>query len=134
MRPKVSSPSLVIKATEPPARAAAPAWFEPLPPGPTRKSPPSTVSPQAGRRGVLKARSATKMPITQIGLPAMVTSFLRAKIRVPADRAQGGSGCQSGGLYPSEAEPLDQPERRARRRLMEQRNIGQRENFARSGL
>jgi len=43
--------------------AAATAWFDPFPPGPSRNSDPRMVSPQAGRRGVRNARSATKLPM-----------------------------------------------------------------------
>src|SRR5258708_6442239 len=64
--PKVSLPSLQMNATLAPRRAAATAWFEPLPPGPILKSEPITVSPQAGARGVLKARSVMKLPMTVI--------------------------------------------------------------------
>ncbi len=59
---KASRPSRVMKETLPPAFAAAAAWFEPLPPGPMRKPWPRIVSPMIGRRGAVKARSATKMP------------------------------------------------------------------------
>ena len=64
MSPKESSPSLEMKLTRPPARAAATAWLEPLPPGPNLNDWPMSVSPQAGTRSVRKARSATKLPIT----------------------------------------------------------------------
>ena len=55
-------------------RAAATAWLEPFPPGPSLKLNPSTVSPQAGSFGVRKARSATKIPMMVIGRPAMACS------------------------------------------------------------
>ena len=48
--PKESRPSLAMKLTSPPARAAATDWFEPLPPGPMAKPWPSRVSPITGRR------------------------------------------------------------------------------------
>src|SRR5579859_6695276 len=71
MSPKGSEPSLEMKLTLPPARAAATAWLEPLPPGPSLNDWPMRVSPHAGTRSVRKARSATKLPIT-------VTHFLFA--------------------------------------------------------
>src|SRR5256714_3873591 len=62
--PKASRPSLQTKLTFAPRRAAATAWFDPLPPGPRRNSEPRTVSPHDGRCGVRNERSATKLPIT----------------------------------------------------------------------
>src|ERR1035438_5424325 len=62
--PKGSLPSLLMKLTRAPARAAATAWLEPLPPGPSWKELPMKVSPHAGSFSVRNARSATKLPMT----------------------------------------------------------------------
>ena len=59
-----SLPSAVTKTTEAPARAAATAWFAPLPPPVTRKSPPLTVSPGAGRCGTRTVMSVFVLPTT----------------------------------------------------------------------
>src|SRR5579883_280223 len=60
--PNSSLPSREMNVTAAPARAAATAWFEPLPPGPILKLEPMIVSPRPGIRPARKARSATKMP------------------------------------------------------------------------
>src|SRR5580704_10988671 len=67
MSAKSSSPTLLMKWTFAPRRAAATDWFDPFPPGPRRNSDPKTVSPQTGRDLVRKARSATKMPKMLMG-------------------------------------------------------------------
>src|SRR3982751_2572356 len=72
--PKESRPSRDTKVNCAPARAAATAWFEPLPPGPMAKPEPAMVSPTAGIRPARKARSATKMP--RMATPLLATSGL----------------------------------------------------------
>src|SRR5437762_2393644 len=67
-----SLPSFDMKVTSAPARAAATAWFEPLPPGPILKPEPAIVSPMPGMRPARKARSATKMP--RIATPLAIRS------------------------------------------------------------
>ena len=51
-------------ATSAPSRAAATAWFAPLPPEETTRSEPDTVSPPAGRRRVRTVRSTLIDPTT----------------------------------------------------------------------
>ena len=63
-----SSPILVIKFTFPPSLAAAIAWFDPFPPGPTIWFLPKTVSPLIGILSAKKQRSATNTPKTHIEL------------------------------------------------------------------
>ena len=50
MSAKASSPRRVTKLTSAPSRAAATAWLEPLPPGPSRNALPRIVSPMRGGR------------------------------------------------------------------------------------
>jgi hypothetical protein len=57
--PKASLPRRVQKTTCAPARAAATAWFEPLPPGPIAKAEPAMVSPIKGMRSARNVRSVT---------------------------------------------------------------------------
>ena len=52
--------------TAAPSRAAATAWFAPLPPGSIRIDGPSTVSPATGMRGTGKIRSRLIEPNTMI--------------------------------------------------------------------
>ena len=59
---KESRPIRDMNCTSAPSRAAATAWFDPLPPGLSATLSPMTVSPIRGRRGVRKAASTTKMP------------------------------------------------------------------------
>ena len=59
---KESRPIREMNCTAAPSRAAATAWFEPLPPGLSATLSPMTVSPMRGRRGVRKVASTTKMP------------------------------------------------------------------------
>src|SRR5512134_41763 len=85
--PKSSLPSLEMKETLAPARAAATAWFEPLPPGPILKPEPVMVSPILGSRPARNARSATKM--TRIATPscAAIPLYLRRKHALGKDKA-----------------------------------------------
>ncbi len=64
--PNASSPSRESICTSAPARAAATAWFDPLPPGPSANPLPISVSPQPGSRAARNATSATKLPSTRI--------------------------------------------------------------------
>ena len=48
IRAKSSAPSLEMKVTSAPTRAAATDWLEPLPPGPSLKPEPKMVSPIRG--------------------------------------------------------------------------------------
>ena len=48
--PYASWPRVFASATLAPSRAAATAWFAPLPPKPIRNSVPTSVSPSPGRR------------------------------------------------------------------------------------
>src|SRR5271165_504568 len=73
--PKASRPNLVIRRTSLFSRAAATAWFEALPPGPSLKAIPRIVSPHLGIRSVRQVRSATKAPKTQTFGFAMVVLF-----------------------------------------------------------
>ena len=84
--PKGSSPSFAIIATLEPARLAATAWLEPLPPGPSPNRSPMRVSPISGRRSATKARSATKTPrmamsagMAAYSSPGGMTPFLSMK-------------------------------------------------------
>src|SRR5882762_5107709 len=65
-----------MKATSPPARAAATDWFDPLPPGPSLKPLDSRVSPIIGSRAARKARSATNTPWMAIFGEVMATGSL----------------------------------------------------------
>jgi hypothetical protein len=49
-----------MKLTRPPARDAATAWLEPLPPGPSLNDWPISVSPQAGMRLARKVEISHK--------------------------------------------------------------------------
>ncbi len=64
-RPWSSSPTRASSAVRAPSRAAATAWFAPLPPGWTARSEPSTVSPAPGRRSTPITRSALADPTTR---------------------------------------------------------------------
>lgn len=64
-RPCASSPTRASRAVRAPSRAAATAWFAPLPPGWTARSEPSTVSPAPGRRSTPITRSALADPTTR---------------------------------------------------------------------
>ena len=66
MLPKSSFPTLPTMVTSPPMRAAATAWFAPLPPGNVSKSPPRTVSPGFGEWGTRTTRSILILPTTRI--------------------------------------------------------------------
>src|ERR1039458_10620033 len=69
-----------MKLAGAPARAAATAWLEPLPPGPSWKERPMKVSPQVGSLSVRKARSATKLPMTVTHLVDMYSLDFRASL------------------------------------------------------
>src|SRR6516162_9852337 len=60
-----------MNTTSAPSRAAAIAWFEPLPPGTTWKWSPRRVSPQPGIPVARNVRSAAKIPCTVTRLPAI---------------------------------------------------------------
>src|ERR1700730_3371604 len=64
MSPKGSAPTLPMKLAVAPKRAAAIAWFEPLPPGPSVAPSPASVSCQCGSRGTRLVRSAANRPRT----------------------------------------------------------------------
>src|SRR5438552_18635707 len=64
MSPKGSAPTLPMNLTAAPSRAAAIAWFEPLPPGPRVAPSPGSVSCQCGSRGTRLVRSAANNPRT----------------------------------------------------------------------
>ena len=66
--PKASSPTQPIIAVRAPRRAAATAWFAPLPPGTVENPPPSSVSPGTGRRGARTTRSMFRLPTTTTSL------------------------------------------------------------------
>ena len=68
MLAKSSFPRREIKCTFPPANAAATAWLDPLPPGPSENSFPIIVSPILGWRDARYAVSATKTPRITISL------------------------------------------------------------------
>jgi len=57
--PNASLPMRVQNTTSAPARAAATAWFEPLPPGPILNALPAIVSPINGMRSARNVRSVT---------------------------------------------------------------------------
>ena len=62
--PKSSAPQQPTIRTDAPSRAAASAWFAPLPPGCSRASAPSTVSPGPASRGTLTDISIFRLPST----------------------------------------------------------------------
>lgn len=62
--PNASAPTHPIIVTAAPSRAAATAWFAPLPPGKVPNSAPVNVSPTWGRRGVFTTRSMLRLPTT----------------------------------------------------------------------
>ena len=64
--PLLSSPTAPIIRTFPPKRAAATAWFAPLPPGRTVRSPPGTVSPGCGNLAICTVKSALSDPTMMI--------------------------------------------------------------------
>ncbi len=51
-------------STAAPARAAATAWFNPLPPSPTTQSRATSVSPGTGNRATVSVVSRQRLPIT----------------------------------------------------------------------
>src|SRR5699024_11287020 len=59
-----------------PRRAAAAAWFAPLPPGDRDSRPPPTVSPGAGRRSVLAVMSALMLPTTVSAQSMVITTII----------------------------------------------------------
>ena len=63
-RPYSSSPSRPTTAVAAPARAAATAWLQPLPPRKRWKDVPATVSPGPGRLGTRTVRSVMKLAST----------------------------------------------------------------------
>src|SRR5690606_23632642 len=63
-RPWSSSPTRPARLTWAPSRAAATAWFAPLPPGWLACPCPRTVSPGRGCRATLTTRSMLKLPTT----------------------------------------------------------------------
>ena len=69
-----------MKSTSPPARAAAIAWFEPLPPGMVENPFPITVSPGFGSRSTVVTRSMLALPNTAIlgrSVAVILPSFVR---------------------------------------------------------
>ena len=62
--PNSSRPTLATSVTRAPSRAAATAWFAPLPPAALKKEVPRTVWPAAGRAGALTTRSVFELPTT----------------------------------------------------------------------
>ena len=62
--PSASRPRAAQSHTSAPARAAATAWFSPLPPGARRNPPPTSVSPGCGRRASDIDRSTPALPST----------------------------------------------------------------------
>src|SRR6202790_902676 len=64
MSPKGSAPTLPMKLAAAPKRAAAIAWFEALPPGPSVAPRPASVSCQCGSRGTRLVRSTANRPRT----------------------------------------------------------------------
>src|SRR6056297_1818138 len=62
--PDPSSPTAPIMWTSDSSRAAATAWFSPLPPGWRSKAEPNTVSPAPGIRSSWTTRSMFKLPTT----------------------------------------------------------------------
>src|SRR5262245_7252012 len=87
MSPNASRPSLVMKVTLAPTRAAATDWFEPLPPGPILKPEPMMVSPILGSRPARNARSATKIPRMATPSCAAILLFLRRDHALGEDEA-----------------------------------------------
>ena len=75
--PNASAPTQPIIATRAPSRAAATAWFNPLPPGSVWNAEPMTVSPARGRDGASATRSMFR-------LPATTTRPLIASARAPS--------------------------------------------------
>src|SRR5688500_16533432 len=71
--PKSSVPTAPTKTVAAPRRAAATAWFPPLPPWCWANRAPVTVSPGAGRWSSVATRSSLTEPTT-ITLPVMATS------------------------------------------------------------
>ena len=61
--------SSTMMVTSAPALWAATPWLNPLPPGPILNTVPFTVSPAAGRCGVLPIKSTTKLPNTVTFFP-----------------------------------------------------------------
>ena len=69
--PRSSAPTAPTIATRAPARAAATAWFAPLPPPWRANVPPATVSPARGSRATDTTRSALTEPTTTTAGSAM---------------------------------------------------------------
>src|SRR5581483_755557 len=59
-----SSPTHAMRSTSAPRRAAATAWFAPLPPGTRLKVAPDTDSPARGKRSTVATRSRLTDPTT----------------------------------------------------------------------
>src|SRR5699024_397946 len=68
-----TAPTIRVRA---PRRAAAAAWFAPLPPGDRDSRPPPTVSPGAGRRSVLAVMSALMLPTTVSAQSMVITTII----------------------------------------------------------
>ena len=76
--PLASSPTAPIIATCAPKRAAATAWFEPLPPKAVVKVCPNKVSPTLGKRSNTVIKSILMLPTTKILLLINLLSFSKA--------------------------------------------------------
>src|ERR1700761_5541370 len=81
--PFASLPTQPIMATRAPIRAAATAWFPPLPPATCENSCPLMVSPGRGKCGARATRSVLMLPTTRTrpGFTSFDTFNLRLAIR-----------------------------------------------------
>ncbi len=61
-----------MSETSPPSRAAATAWFAPLPPETVWNDWPMTVSPERGMRETRNTRSMLELPTTKTFLASMM--------------------------------------------------------------
>ena len=94
--PSGSVPTAPTNRVRAPARAAATAWFRPLPPGPLTRVAPSTVSPAPGS-------SATRRAMSRFALPSTVTPD---RLGIPARYGLRTGGCRTPRDAPSLAGQL----------------------------
>ena len=90
-----SCPTQPTSATSAPSRAAATAWFAPLPPGTREKVAPLTVSPGRGSRSACATRSRLIEPTTvSRGRPPRRQRYEPARTR--RSSSAGRAGCRAG--------------------------------------